>query len=467
MTGVRARFLAALSAHLLAPWWAQWLASASSVPPLLVVPGLGMSALHVDVAGEASFNFLVPAMNPPAVLPPPAASALEYALLSGLPLSSVDSVPAWLALDVAADGSVRSQPRVNVTPVSIARNFSWECPRYVPTAELLVARGWALDRDLLCMPYDYRLPPGEGTFARDFRESVERATRAAGGQRAVVACHSQGCLVAYHALRTSAPAWVAQHVVLLFGLAGQWSGCSDCLRWAFSPGWSWDPSASESPVDPSWAGELALGLQRSVYGERVLYRNGADALYRASDASRLLRNAGALAMENATRRYALEAQPWWRAGDGARLPIAGLATTQVVYGSALRTVLGYVFEPAVPPRSPACTQPSCGGFYAAAALPLFGDGDGGDSALMNAAPSRWVGACHMRALPRVTHMGILVDVQALDLLERSARATAAGQVPPCVRAHRGAATGGASSVVSAWASAALCVAATAVAAQAR
>lgn len=409
--------------------------SYGAVPPIIVVPGLGMSALHVSVyrgrGARTQFDFLVPAMNPAEILPAKATSALGYAIGSGLPLRDADKVHGWLALHVGTLGQVRGSLGVTVTPVSVGRDFAAECPRYVPMADKLASRGWVMNTNLYCLPYDYRVPPGENEFVADFRALIDRVTAAAGGAPAVVACHSQGCLMAYHAMRVSDPTWLRGHVQLLFGFAGQFSGCSDCLRWAFQQNWSWDPADPKaSPVDRSWAGELALGLQHGVYGEHVLFRNG-DAEYRARDAARLLNDAGAIAMERATVRYALERQTWFRRGDVAHVPLK--VPSQFVYGDSLPTVVGYAFAP-VPPRPRRCLSPICAGFMDETDPDLIkADGDGGDSGWMNEAPRAWTRdpSCDMRALPGVNHIAIITDDTALDLLALSIGDLQAGS-KPCI-----------------------------------
>ena len=65
------------------------------------------------------------------------------------------------------------------------------------------------------------------------------------------------------------------------------------MRWAFSPGWSWDPDAPDaSPVDPTWVGQMALDLQTSVYGDTVLYTID-EREYQAADNAALLAAGGA------------------------------------------------------------------------------------------------------------------------------------------------------------------------------
>jgi hypothetical protein len=406
----------------------------ASRAPVVVVPGLGMSALDVEVrtaGGVTAFDFLMPAMNPVEVLPQGVTSALEYSVASGLPRDQADRVPAWLSLVIGDDGVARNQSGVTVKPVSVGRDFAAECPRYMTLADRLVADGWSVESSLFCLPFDYRHAPGNNTFVADFEVLVERAVGQADGQRAVVACHSQGCLMAYHALRILDPAWVQAHVAALYGLAGQFSGCSDCLRWAFQPGWNWnaeDPAAS--PVDPSWVGELALDLQPSVYGDAVLYRNGTQN-YRAGDASALLRDAGAVAMAQATGVYSLDGQEWFRRGsiDGEPLPIP----SRFIFGVDLPTTVGYAFD-AVAPRSGSCRQPQCAGFWGASgAVAITADGDGGDSTWMNAAPTAWTAdpSCDVRTLPGVDHMAIVADTEAIAGLVSVARGAVEGSVP-CV-----------------------------------
>ncbi|MCX6432936.1 MAG: hypothetical protein NTX29_09135, partial [Actinobacteria bacterium] len=285
-----------------------------------------MSALNVQVladGGVTVFDFLVPAMNPVDVLPQGATSALEYSVASGLPRDQAEQVHTWMSLSIGRDGVASNQPGVTVAPVSVGQDFAAECPRYVTLADQLAATGWTIDANLFCLPFDYRYAPGGNAFVSDFTSLVERAVSAADGTKAVVACHSQGCLMAYHALRVLDPAWVSANVAVLYGFAGQFSGCSDCLRWAFQEGWSWNlDDLGASPVDPSWVGELALGLQSTVYGDAVLYRNGAQD-YRATDARALLQDAGAVAMSRATDVYALDGQDWFRRGslDAEALPV--------------------------------------------------------------------------------------------------------------------------------------------------
>ena len=249
-----------------------------------------------------------------------------------------------------------------------------------------------------------------------------------GGDAVAIACHSQGCLMAYHALRTIDPTWVEDHIAVLFGFAGQFSGCSDCLRWAFQQGWSWDPSnSSASPVDPTWAGELALDLQESVYGDAVLYEQG-DTRYQATDARTLLDDAGALAMSRATQAYSLSEQGWFREGEQG-VPL--VVPSRFVYGIGIATTVGYRFQPA-PPRKPDCTKPACAGFLDQAdPASITSDGDGGDSSWMNEAPSAWTldVRCDMRSLPGVGHMDILTDQAALGLLIDSLQGASAGEVP--------------------------------------
>jgi len=274
---------------------------------------------------------------------------------SGLPPEYAGEVAQWLRLDVSSDGVVSNRSGVTVNPVSIGRDLNSECPRYEAFAQSVAGAGWTPDVNLFCLPYDYRFPPGANSFTRDLRELIERV---GASSKVALACHSQGCLMVYHALRTEDPQWVADHVLLLFGLAGQFSGCSDCMRWAFQQGWSWDPAnALASPVDPTWAGELALDLQPSVYSNAVLYRSGAKE-YRAVDARQLLEDAGAVSMARATTRYSLNRQEWFIRGErGEPLPIPA----RFVFGVGVPTTVGYAFD-AVPSRETTCTEPVCAGF---------------------------------------------------------------------------------------------------------
>jgi hypothetical protein len=389
----------------------------SQTPPIVFAPGLGMSALAVEVDGNASFSFLVPTMTSPELLPPPATSALDYSQRSGLRAEDIDRVHEWLALDISSEGRASNATGVFVAPVSVGENFLAECPQYVPMANLLSEQGWMTDISLKCLPYDYRYPPGKNSFATDLREVVEASVAAAGGTKAVIACHSQGCLMADHALRTLDPVWVADNVAALFGFAGQYSGCSDCMKWAFSQGWSWDPDAPDaSPVDPTWVGQMALGLQSSVYGDNVLYMIG-DRKIRAVDDVVLLQEGGAIAMARATERYALQHQEWFMLGDDSGVPLP--VPARFVYGTTIPTTVGYAFD-AVPDIGDQPDAPA-----------IEADGDGGDSAWMNEAPARWTDdpKCDMQGLPGITHMGIVTDVHAVGLLATVARAGAVGNVP--------------------------------------
>ena len=411
----------------------------AEISPLILVPGLGMSALQVEVerpgAQGVEFDFLVPAMNPVEILPNSATSALAYSIDSGLAPADVDSVQRWLSLDIAADGTVRNQEGVSVQPVSIGTDFAAECPRYLPMIDELLDTGWVADANVYCAPFDYRFPPGANTFAGDIEALIDSAVAKAGGSKVVLACHSQGCLMAYHALRTLDADWVRTHVETLFGFAGQFSGCSDCLRWAFQPGWSWDPDdESASPVDPTWAGEMALGLQESVYGSDVLYRNG-DIEYRAADSARLLNDAGALAMQSAQDRYSLDSQTWFQQGDELRMPLN--VPSRFVFGIGTETTVGYRFA-SVPTRAADCVEPECAGFYSQSdPLPIQADGDGGDSTRMNAAPARWTqdAACDVQRIPGAGHMDILTNSVALAALTLVAQSTSDGAVP-CLNSPR-------------------------------
>ncbi len=402
--------------------------------PVVFVPGLGMSALNVQVAtdgGVTAFDFLVPAMNPVDALPQGAASALDYSVASGLPRDQADQVPTWMSLSIGSDGVASNQPGVKVEPVSVGTDFAAECPRYLPMASQIAAAGWTVDENLLCLPFDYRYAPGGNAFVSDFTTLVEHAVSQAGGQKAVVACHSQGCLMAYHAMRVLEPAWVRANIAALYGFAGQFSGCSDCLRWAFQPGWSWDvDDPSASPVHPSWVGELALDLQPSVYGDAVLYRNGVQE-YRATQARALLQDAGAVAMSRATDVYSLDAQTWFRRGtvDGEALQVA----SRFVFGVDLATTAGYAYD-SVAVRTGSCEEPQCAGFWNVwSPVAIQADGDGGDSTWMNAAPKAWTKdpACDIRTLPGVNHMTIVTNPDAIQALVSVARGSLEGSVP-CV-----------------------------------
>ncbi|MEJ6741028.1 MAG: hypothetical protein QNL59_10925 [Actinomycetota bacterium] len=404
--------------------------TATSNPPIVFVPGLGMSALSVNVSDASSFHFLVPAMTSPELLPPPATSALEYSLESGLAEVDVDKVHAWLALTIDDQGTATNAPGVTVEPISVGENFLAECPQYGPLTDLLSSRGWHTNTNLRCLPYDYRFPPGENSFLDDLRSVVETSVSEAKGTKVVIACHSQGCLMADYALRTLDATWVSDHVSSLFGFAGQFSGCSDCMRWAFSDRWSWDRNdQNASPVDPTWVGQMGLDLQESVYGENILYKVGARE-YRAADNEALLASGGAISMARATKRYGLQRQDWYASGDerGQPLPIPG----RFVYGSNLPTTVGYTYS--VPISSAGCTTPQCAGLLSQASVAeIQSDGDGGDSAWMNEAPGRWTTdvQCDLRSLPGISHMAIVTNSDAIDLLIRVAREGISGDVP-CV-----------------------------------
>ena len=237
--------------------------------------------------------------------------------------------------------------------------------------------------------------------------------------------------MAYHALRVLDPTWVKANVAVLYGFAGQFSGCSDCLRWAFQPGWSCSSEdQNASPVDPSWVGELALDLQPSVYGDTVLYRNGTKE-YRATDARALLRDAGALEMSRATGAYTLEDQDWFRRGsiDGEPLPIP----SRFVFGVDLATTVGYAYD-FVAVRTGSCQEPECAGFWSAVSPSVItSDGDGGDRTLMNAAPKAWTSspACDIRTIPGVDHMKIVTNPEAIAGLVSTAHGSVEGSIP-CV-----------------------------------
>jgi hypothetical protein len=404
--------------------------TATSNPPIVFVPGLGMSALSVSVGSASSFSFLVPKMTSPELLPSRAKSALEYSLMSGLVESDVDKVHAWLALSIDDQGTATNASGVTVKPISVGADFLAECPQYGPLTDMLSSRGWRTNTSLRCLPYDYRFGPGENSFVDDLKRVVEKSVSEANGTKVVLACHSQGCLMADYALRTLDAAWANAHVSSLFGFAGQFSGCSDCMRWAFSDPWSWDRNdQNASPVDPTWVGQLGLDLQPSVYGENLLYVVG-DREFRAKDNKALLEAGGAVSMARASQRYGLQQQEWFVTGDerGEPLPVPG----RFVYGTNLPTTAGYVFSVAKAPLG--CTTPQCAGLLGQAGVTeIQTDGDGGDSAWMNEAPARWTSdaRCDLRGLPGITHMGIVTNSDAVDLLTHIARQGASGDVP-CV-----------------------------------
>ncbi len=393
-----------------------------------------MSALHVEVEQEggsaANFNFLLPAMNPASVfikLSPPVANALEYARASGLEESDVGFVRDWLKLKIDAEGSARNRRGVRVRPVSIGKDFARECPRYIGMVESLVSMGWETNNNLDCIPFDYRYPPGETRFAEELKNLIASHISPTNGTKVILACHSQGCLLAYHFLRTQDPAWVAQHVGLFFSLAGQFSGCSDCLRWAFQKQWSWDGTNNPvaSPSDMTWVGELALGLQSSVYGETILYRWGQTS-YRARDSSALLREAGAMAVAKASDRYTLNKQTWFLQGARDREPLP--VPTRIVFGTGLPTTAGFVFARKHGPN-PNCKNPKCGGLYSQDAPGLITtSGDKGDSNWMNRAPQIWLRhpKCELKEYALISHMEIFLNSDILRFFRQTVKEIASG-----------------------------------------
>lgn len=397
----------------------------NSLSPILFVPGYGMGALHVAVSdgrGEvANFDFLLPSMNPNSIFIPPLTSAKNYALTSGLRIKDLNRVSEWLKLNITADGLAENQPGVEVTPISIGQNFALECPRYTGMMRILASSGWVPNQNLKCIPFDYRFPPGETDFAEDLAIVIKKSVAAANGTKVTLACHSQGCLLAYHFLRTRSPEWLDEHVGLFFSLAGQFSGCSDCLRWAFQKGWSWDPNNDDAaPSDRTWVGELALGLQTSVYGDQVLYRWGKEN-YRTTDTQRLLREAGAWDVARATDRYALERQPWFQKGAVEHLPLS--VPTRIVFGTKLLTTIGFEFR-REGPVDPSCRDPLCSGpYYQDDPGKIQAEGDSGDSDWMNQAPRAWLTnpLCEIKELEFVSHMDIFENQEALQLLISTAR----------------------------------------------
>ena len=387
-----------------------------------------MGALHVEVEREgrpaANFDFLLPAMNPVAVFAefrPPVANALDYARASGLEKADVGFVRDWLKLKIDADGSARNREGVRVRPVSIGKDFARECPRYKGMVERLVSKGWETNKTLDCIPFDYRYPPGETRFAEDLKNLIVSHVAHTNGTKVTLACHSQGCLLAYQFLRTQDPVWVAQHVGLFFSFAGQFSGCSDCLRWAFQKQWSWNSNNHvASPSDMTWVGELALGLQSSVYGERILYRWGQTS-YRARDSSALLREAGALAIAKATDRYALDKQTWFLQGAQEHEPLP--VPTRIVFGTGLTTTAGFVFD-REPIPNPNCKHPQCAGLYSQDDPALITtSGDQGDSNWMNRAPRVWLTHpdCEMKEYALISHMEIFDNTEVLSFFTQTVK----------------------------------------------
>ena len=136
----------------------------AALAPVVFVPGLGMSALNVQVLIDkdvTGFDFLLPSMNPIDILPQGATSALEYSVTNGLPREAAALVPTWMSLLIDADGVASNQPGVSVAPVSVGRDFAAECPRYLAMTNQLAAAGWTLDANLFCLPFDYRYARGQ------------------------------------------------------------------------------------------------------------------------------------------------------------------------------------------------------------------------------------------------------------------------------------------------------------------
>ncbi|WP_206537821.1 lipase/acyltransferase domain-containing protein [Prochlorococcus sp. MIT 0702] len=404
-----------------------------NIPPLIFAPGYGMSALRIQVnkrdGASEKFNFLLPAFIQKNSLPAPAKNALDYAILSGLKKRDKTKVRDWLKLNIGSNGQVSNNKTVNINPISVGIDIESECPRYSKMARKLQTYGWISNRDLFCLPYDYRYPPGANSFRPNLIKLVERVYKHTNGKKVILACHSQGCLMAYHALRTIEKDWIRNHIQLFFAFAGQFSGCSDCLRWAFQKQWSWDgESRSSSPSDMSWAGELALDLQPSVYANNVLYRNGAKE-YLAKDTRQLLKDVGAISMLRATDYYALSNQNWFRKGEIDHLPLP--IRSRFIYGNGIPTTIGFDYQ-SISHHDGQCVKPSCAGFLnSESPNQIQADGDGGDSKWMNEAPMRWTSnpACEMRVLPDVGHMEIIENDEAIAHLAKSTMELAA--IDPC------------------------------------
>ncbi|WP_156487695.1 hypothetical protein [Synechococcus sp. MIT S9509] len=198
------------------------------------------------------------------------------------------------------------------------------------------------------------------------------------------------------------------------------------MRWAFQKQWSWDSNNHvASPSDMTWVGELALGLQSSVYGEKILYRWGQSS-YRARDSSALLREAGALVIAKAADRYALDKQTWFLQGARDHEPLA--VPTRVVFGTGLPTTAGFVFDREHAPN-PNCTNPQCGGFYSQNGLELITtSGDQGDSHWMNRAPRVWLRnrECEIKEFAKISHMKIFDNRKVMNFFTQTVQEITTG-----------------------------------------
>ena len=395
--------------------------SGSSSPrsPIVFLPGFGMGALHVRVdssaGGPAEFAFLLPPLNPSGDGTAKSPTPLLYALNNGLTTEDIDDVPGWLELMTEEDGSVRSLTGVTVEALSTGVDFLAECPRYRGWMEKVEGEGWTRDQNLYCAPYDYRFPPGKTNDSIRLMALIEKAFEESGGVPVSLMCHSQGCLIAYHFLRTMPEPWLEKNVGLFFSFAGQFSGCSDCIRWAFQKRWDWDSEdALASDSDPTWAGENALGLESEMYEGREIFRVGLEP-YFASTIPDLLSFARAVDTEKALGRYELTQQTWYQKGSQLREALS--IPARFVYGSEIPTTMGYSFE-AAQPSPPACREPSCGPLYSRDYPGLIQmEGDGGMNGIMTRAPMHWTAdpACEMRAIPGIQHMDIFDNEAAIRM----------------------------------------------------
>lgn len=100
----------------------------------------------------------------------------------------------------------------------------------------LTELGYERDKNILGAPYDFRRAPNElQDYFHDLTDLIEIAYTENYEQKAVLICHSMGCLNSLYFLNSKPQAWKDKYIKSMISLSGVWAGSVKAMK-AFASG---------------------------------------------------------------------------------------------------------------------------------------------------------------------------------------------------------------------------------------
>lgn len=130
---------------------------------------------------------------------------------------------------------VQNSPGVQIRPINFgsteAIEFLTKVMHFKPLGYFnlmvnkLVSVGYERNVNVRGAPYDFRLSPRDNVdFMTDMKKLVEDTVQSQGGKKAMIVCHSMGCLYSLYFLNQMPQQWKDQHILQLTSLGAPWAG---------------------------------------------------------------------------------------------------------------------------------------------------------------------------------------------------------------------------------------------------